>query len=183
MSRGKYQAKPKGLPILTVALIVLLAVAIISGGTVAYLAKSAAKPAVNTLLADQNPVVEITNTNGKHYVTVKNTGYAVYLRAAVVVNWKNDTNVIAAPPSDFTIDPGDGWVYHNGFYYYTAPVTNNLETSLIVLDAVEASAQKANYTLTVDIAVQAIQALGTTDGTPEELAVLNAWGVQPESLK
>ena len=41
--------------------------------------------------------------------------------------------------------------------------------------------EKGNGSITVDIAVQVIQALGETDEPDAQSAVLNAWGIQPDN--
>lgn len=175
MSRGKYQSKPKGLPILTVVLIALLAVAVISGGTVAYLAQSAASPMTNTFQTTPNPTLTV---NDNYSVSVStgddNRKYEVYLRAVVVPNWKSGDNVIAVSPDEFTVAAGTDWFLHSdGFYYYKKSISNGTTGPICAVSG----DNPGSYTLSMDIAVQAIQALGTTDGTPEKSAVLDAWGI------
>ena len=182
MSRGKYQNKRKPFPILPVVLIALLVVALTSGGAVAYLARSGNDPVTNSFVKTPNP--SITVDNDDYSVTV-NTGnadhqYAVYLRAAVVPNWKNGNNVIAVSPDKFTVTKGTDWFLHSdGFYYYTKPISNG--TTSPIYTAIETTSNPGGM-LEVDIAVQAIQALGTTDETPEILAVLDAWGIPIQSI-
>ena len=175
MSRGKYQNKRKPFPILPVVLIALLVVALTSGGAVAYLAKSA-DPVTNTFKMAPDPTLTV---NADNSVTVGNIGYAVYLRAAVVPNWKNGNNVIAVSPDKFTVTKGTDWFHHSdGFYYYTKPISNGTTSPICTVTG----DNPGNYTLSVDIAVQAIQALGTTDRTPEISAVLDAWGIPIQSI-
>ena len=72
---------------------------------------------------------------------------------------------------------GSGWFKHtDGFYYYTKPISAGLTSPVIT--QVESNAEFAG-SLGIDIAVQVIQALGTTDGQYEQTAVFDAWGVQP----
>ena len=158
-----------------VLLIVLLMAGLSTGGAVAYLAKSA-DPVTNTFEIAKNPTLTVNEDNS---VTVGAFGYAVYVRAAVVPNWKNGNNVIATT-SAFTVNLAvdSNWFLHeDGFYYYKLPVQSGGTTTQI-FESVTAD-PTTNYTLTVDVAVQAIQALGTTD-VGDETAVLNAWKVQPD---
>ena len=174
MSRGKYQNKRKPFPILPVVLIALLVVALTSGGAVAYLAKSA-DPVTNTFKMAPDPTLTVDADN---IVTVGNIGYAVYVRAAVVPNWKYSDRIIAADPASFSIEPGDNWFYTDGFYYYKLPVQSGGTTSPIYT-AIKTTSNPGGM-LEVDIAVQAIQALGTTDDD-NKAAVLDAWDIQPDA--
>lgn len=171
MGHNKLQILKNNPVFWTVLLLALLCSSV--GGVWAYLLHSDDK-VTNTFTVDSDPVISIS-TN--HQVTVSNTAYPVYLRAAVVVNWKNGTdNVLATVPTGYTLTAGDGWVLHDdGFYYYNKAVVNNESTSAVITLTPPADEQ-TGYTLVADVAVQAIQALGTTDegDTP---AVTDAWGI------
>lgn len=171
-------------------LIPVLAVFLLAGSVVAYLSASADEVS-NTLQAEQvqNPTIEESfDETEKTDVTVNvgSLGYAMYVRAAVVVTWKNaDGHVMAMAPvegSDYTINiNGTDWLKDsNGFYYYKNPVldesTTNTTSNLIDLcQPVEGRAPEG-FRLNVEIIAQTIQALGTTD-EGNEPAVKNAWGV------
>ena len=129
-------------------------------------------------------------------VDVGNPGYAVYVRAAIVVTWKDESgNVYAQAPvldTDYsmTLKTGDddGWIKgDDGFYYhktmvaYDGTTPDSSKTSILIETCQQlAAAPTENYSLHVEIIAQTIQALGTTDddGTP---AVEDAWGVTLDS--
>lgn len=159
------------------ALLVLLTLSV--SGVRAYLLHS--DQVSNTLTVDSHPIISIGKN---HVVTVSDTAYPVYLRAAVVVNWKDaDGKILATVPSGYTLTPGKDtktgatWVKNNedGFYYYTKSVLAG-ETIPPVITLTPPSVEQEGYTLVADVAVQAIQAIGTTD-TDEKYAVENAWGI------
>lgn len=167
-------------------LIPVLVLFLMAGSVMAYL--SASSDAVrNTLQTDQPPEPAINvelDGSTKTNVTVNagNPGYAVYVRAAVVVTWKNENGeVLAAAPVagvDYTVNYGTDWLLDgDGFYYYKTPVANAGVTSALV-KSFEPVADRApdGYALNVEIIAQTIQALGTTDegNVP---AVTDAWDV------
>ena len=180
MSRGKYQSKPKRLSLLSIVLIVLLAVAVISGGTMAYLAKSPEKPVKNSFETTPNPILTV---NEDYSVSVStgeaDRNYAVYLRAAVVPNWSSGDSVIVVSQNSITVQEGTDWFLHtDGFYYYTKPISNGTTSPIC-----EVSGENpGSYTLSVDIAVQAVQALGTTNEPTEKSAVLDAWKIPIQKI-
>lgn len=181
MSHGKYESRKKPVPVLVWILIVLALVGMSFGGAVAYL--SASTPQVEndfTVASAPNPQV-YNNNNGEYYVDIGDPGYAVYVRAAVVVNWKNkEGNVLAVAPTEFSITPGDNWFEHGGFYYYNEAV-NNETVANPIFTSISANTSKTGYTLTVDVAVQTIQALGTTDEDNVD-AVKDAWGMSASEI-
>ena len=156
MRRGKYQAPRRKLP---VTLWIILLVAVIGtsiGGTRAYLSHSAG-PVTNTFVQNEDPAITV---NDDYTITVE-ANYNVYLRAAVVANWKQeDGSILAAVPqlgTDYSVS--DEWELINGFYYYKKVVTSSDPISAII------TVMPDKETLQVDVAVQAIQAVGTTDST------------------
>ena len=180
MSRGKFQRKRKPFPIIMVLLIVLLMAGLSTGGAVAYLAKSA-DPVTNTFEIAQNPTLTVNEDNS---VTVGKFGYAVYVRAAVVPNLKSGNDVIMTTGTfEVVLEDDSKWFEHGGFYYYRLPVQSGGQTSPIYSTVTTDSSRGG--ILDVDIAAQAIQAVGTTDVTAEEpiekSAVLDAWGIQPDA--
>lgn len=170
-------------------LIPVLAVFLLAGSVVAYLSASADEVS-NTLQVEQSEDPEIVETfenNEKTNVTVNvgNTGYAVYVRAAVVVTWKDEYgHVMAMAPvagTDYTIDYGTDWLLGgDGFYYYKYPVpdesTTNTTSNLIDLCKPKEGRAPEGFGLNVEIIAQTIQALGTTDAG-DMPAVTDAWGV------
>lgn len=168
-------------------LIPVLAVFLLAGSVVAYLSTSSDEVS-NTLQTEQaqNPTIQETfENNEKTDVTVNvgTTGYAVYVRAAVVVTWKNaEGHVMAVAPvegTDYTINiNGTDWLKDsNGFYYYKNPVPDAGVTSNLIdlCKPVEGRAPEG-FRLNVEIIAQTIQALGTTDAG-DVPAVVDAWGV------
>ena len=171
MRHGKFQA-PRRKTSFALWLVLILAVLSMSfGGVRAYLSYSAGE--VNNLFtADMNPTVTV----GKDYKVKVTADYAVYLRAAVVVNWDNSNTdtILAARSGEYTLTPGTGWIRHGDFYYYKQPVTKDNPTTTPVVSV--NGSTKVGYTLVANVAVQAIQALGTTD-TGNIPAVTAAWGI------
>ena len=125
----------------------------------------------------------ITKTNV--CVEVGDTKYDVYVRAAVIVTWKdNDENVYAQAPvlgTDYsmTLNTGDDydWIKgDDGLYYYKTKVASGAKTSALITSCTQTAEAPSGYSLHVEIIAQTIQALGTTDGT-DVPAVTDAWGV------
>ena len=177
MRRGKYQApRRKFSPALWIVLI-LAVLSMSFGGARAYLSHSGGQ-VTNAFATDDKPVISVDSA----YKVTVTANYAVYLRAAVVPNWKSTTNnnLLAAIPAkgtDYTI--GSDWFFHDGFYYYTQLVTKTQPTTTAIVTSITGT--KEGYTLTMDVAVQAIQAIGTTD-SGDTKAVVAAWGVDPSTL-
>ena len=191
---GKYRRKKRTMPLASWVLILMAVLSLSTGAVVAYLAASTGA-VTNTFTAAQskNPVIletmsenELTKSNVA--VSPNNPGYAVYIRAAVLINWKNteNGNVLAKAPVegiDYEVDKGDsGWFEHGGFYYYTDMISDAAEVNdqtgnLIDSITVKNPAPEDGYTLNVEIITQTIQALGTTDDG-DIPAVQNAWGIE-----
>ena len=172
---------------LLITVLCVLTVSLITAATVyAYLSMGTSK-VENTVSADKDPKISITETfNGtvKSNVAVKveDTAYSVYVRAAIVVTWKNNAGEVYAtapvPGVDYQITLNNtDWFSYGGFYYCKSPVGNNASTAYLIhsCQPVDGKAP-VDYTLSVEIVAQAIQAQGTTDAddTP---AVQDAGGV------
>jgi hypothetical protein len=188
---------------------VLIGIALVSlaiGGVAAYLSMSHT-PVKNTFTAETEaqPTIEetfqedISLVKKNVCVNVGDPGYAVYVRAAVVITWQDDAgNVLAQSPvqnKDYTIQWNDGadevadndddpWFQHtDGFWYCKAPVNSGVTP--ILIESCTPTEEKGDYHLNVEIIAQTIQALGTTDETvdgegnpvPTVPAVTAAWGV------
>lgn len=143
---------------------------------------------LETLDTDNNEKENVSINVGNNAVT-NDTGYSVYVRAAIVVTWvkANDPKqVLATPPKegvdysiDLTTDDADATWFKgtDGFYYYEEAVASGGETAdLIDLCQPIKKAPVDGYVLNVRIISQTIQALGTTDGGNVP-AVKDAWGV------
>ena len=165
---------------------ILLLVAVLSmgiGGVAAYLSTQTG-PVTNTFTAatgTQPTIVETMENNVKSNVSVNvgDPGYAVYVRAAVVVTWQDDQgNVLAKAPvanTDYSITMNEtDWFQHGGFWYYQEMISSGSTQPLI--SSCEVKAAKGDYHLNVEIIAQTIQALGCTDDG-DIPAVQDAWGV------
>jgi len=190
---------------LLLSLMVILLVGV--GSTVAFLIAHA-DAVVNTFTPSavtcevlEDPFNGVTKTN----VKVQNTSEInAYIRAEIVVNWKNDAGeVYGAEPkagADYSIDvPKDtGWFEKGGFYYYENAVDpkdtpDDKDKTGVLINSCTPVADRApaGYYLSVEIIASAIQADGVSDGQGEpglvkdEPAVTNAWGVtvDPETKK
>lgn len=165
-------------PLAALVALVLIIGAVV-GGTLAYLA-ARTDAIVNTFTAAK-VTTEIEETfvgSVKSNVSMKNTGdVEAYIRATYVVTWKDAAeNVYPEQPQqgvDYTISLNleQGWIYYNGYYYYTAPVAPHASTGVLIdlCTPVEGRAPEG-YTLSVDVLASAIQSV------PAE-AVGQAWGV------
>lgn len=169
------------------AISVLVLVLGIVGTTLGYLLDQS-EPITNTFTAAQAGITveeDIKNENGvKNDVKIKNTSdFPVYIRARVIVTWKDDTgNVYPQAPAegtDYTITwtPADSgtttnWVKHtDGNYYYTVPVAADASTGNLFTECKPlAGKTPEGYHLSVEILADAIQAKPNT-------AVQEAWGV------
>ena len=178
MRHRKYQKR-----IMTPAVWILLILAVLAvsfGGVRAYLSHSGGQVS-NEFTTDNHPTITV----GDDYSVTVAADYAVYLRAAVVVNWDNNSSdtILAAKSGDYalSINSQDWYQHTDGFYYYKQAVTKEKPTTSQLITDV--SGAKAGYTLKVDVAVQAIQAVGQTDDDSPVDAVSDAWGIPAEAIK
>lgn len=122
-------------------------------------------------------------------VNVGATDYSVYVRAAVVVTWKNDSgNIYSLNPvngMDYKIEYAlsqDGWFRgDDGFYYYSPPVQSGGTTTELIKRCTQLRNSPDGYFLDVQIVAQTVQSAGTTDmdsDGKEIPAVADAWGVE-----
>ncbi len=171
----------------TVALAGILTV----GGTVAYLTAETSD-VTNTMTPATVTCAVIdgglNDSDGKE-ICVRNTGNIhAYIRAAITVNWvkvvDGVTHVYGTPPSpsaDYELKLGSstGWGAQSsdGFYYYTLKVAPGASTgALIDSCTLRAGASvPAGYSLVVDVAASAIQAL-------PETAVETEWGATVDDV-
>ena len=172
--RGRFNARLTAIVLATVA---LLALAI--GGTIAWL-NDRTDPVENTF--DYARVTcEVTEsfdaaTGVKSNVNVVNTSntYA-FLRVKLVAYRTNAAGQhIGGTATIPTFTPGVGWVEHNGYYYYTQPVSpdepNNKPATDLISSITLGSYDDTDggYTA-LDVMAEAIQS------TPVQ-AVKDAWG-------
>ena len=169
-------------------LLAVLCVSLVVGSVYAYLKWSAGT--VNNTFSIETPIdptVSETFTSGNTVkknvaVNVGNPGYSVYVRAAVVITWKNSTGeVLGTKPvqdTDYTLTLGsDKWFCEDGYYYYKVPLSSGT-TETLISEVVRLATEppEADYKLSVEILSQTVQALGNTD-VGETLAVTDAWGI------
>lgn len=178
MSMGKYKAMLQNKKMAAALLSLLLILAVSAGATIAYLTSHTGDK-VNTFTPGevQTEIVEDFDGEVKEDVFLKNTGDTeAYLRAAVVVTWKDSNgNVHAAAPVqgkdyEMILAVGTGWFQAaDGYYYYSRPVPAGEQTGILI-DSCKPLAEKEGYVLSVEIIGSAIQS------SPAK-AVENAWGV------
>ena len=180
MRHGKYQS-PRRKTSLALWIFLILAVLGMSfGGARAYLSAST-DPVSNRFTVANYPTISLNSDNS---VTVTDSGYTVYLRAAVVVNWQSTTSsgLLASVPvegTDYALAAGANWFKHtDGFYYYKLPIQSGTTEPAVTLTSKTA---KIGYDLVANVAVQTIQAVGTTD-TGNKPAVEAAWGITPTEI-
>ncbi len=156
------------------------------GPVYAYL-KMTSGPTVNTFQAAPSVAPTISEsfdntTKTNVCVNVGNTGYSVYVRAKIIITWKDSAgNVLAtAPKSDeYSLSLGSNWSQGSeGIYYYSLPVTSGNSTGpLIVSCTATAPAPEAGYSLSVEVVAQTIQAEGKNEDGKS--AAEDAWGWTP----
>ena len=173
---------------------VLTAVTLIMALSVAVFAylSTVTDPLTNTFSPDKenDPNILEGTTPGSGGILVKenvrvdvgNPGYAVYVRAAIVVTWEKTeggvTKVHARKPvegADYALTLGaSGWfapVTYDGKNAATA------QTKVLISSCHQtAEPPETGYQLHVRIVAQTVQALGSTD-VGDIPAVTNAWGV------
>lgn len=177
---GKRVMKTKK-PVALVALLLLLCCTVV--GTLAYLVDKTPEVKNTFEPASVSTAVEETFKNGeKKDVKIQNTGNIdAYIRAAIIINWADKQGNISATPvktTDYTITwTKEGWVEHNGYYYYTAPVAAGALTGELFTDCklAEKVTPPEGYSLQVTILADGIQS------EPAD-AVIQAWGVDPSAL-
>lgn len=120
------------------------------------------------------------------YFEVGDTGYPVYVRAAIVITWQDKDGIVyfSKPTSntDYEIDLNlTDWELRDGLYYYKKSVVSGGETSILINKCEQIKAAPVDgYTLSVEVIVQTVQAIGYTDGengTPEKEAWKDAWNI------
>lgn len=182
MSRGKYQTNNCRIPRVIWVLILIAALCLGTGTVFAYL-RVTSDPLENQFSAAVDPTPGIADS---YAVNVGEPGYAVYVRAAIVVTWQDTTgNVLGQAPvqgTDYTMELNSDWFEQNGFYYYSKPVSKSVGTDAVTSVLIDSCSETGTapadgYTLHVEVVAQTIQALGTTDGDSPIPAVTAAWGV------
>ena len=188
MARGKREMPSRfgrgKVALISMALLLFCSV----GGTLAWLATST-DPVVNTFEPGEIDVTvdDDFEENKKSNIVVSvpdSVGVAAYVRVALVATWENADHDPVAKQAELTLPTtlGSNWVLktHDGFYYYTIPVEPGEETSSLFGNAVIEVPTDGDYHMNLQVLVDAIQANGVTDDGTK--AVVDAWGVDPETL-
>lgn len=162
--------------ILLAAVIVLLAGAV--GGTWAFLVAQSEPVENNFTYAHVScRINETFDGTTKSDVQIQNTGdIPAYIRARIVVTWKDESGNVSAVPvkdTDYTMTMGTGWTKGTGDYWYcnTAVPVDGKTPALITecKKTAEANAPEG-YNLSVEILADAIQSEPAS-------AVTEAWNV------
>lgn len=181
MARGKYEVPRKRINPIMWVILAFAVLSAVSGGVSAYLSASSDSVS-NEFSVAEHPTVTV-NPNGS--ITVTDPGYAVYLRAAVVVNWTSTTNgnILATAPVenvDYTLELNGDWKQIGDFYYYLRKIQTDVTSTPII--KLTPKATKNGYELTITVVAQTIQAVGQTDGPSPVDAVYDAWGVTADQI-
>lgn len=180
------------LPLIAVILAVVL-LASTTGSVLAYLSIATGETK-NKFSAASEPEMTIQETfdgTEKKDVSISvDADYAVYVRAAILVTWKNEKGIVwSVPPvlnTDYVLEmgeaiPGIGEVWTQAsdkYYYYPLPVNpgDALPKLISSCKLREGVTPPPGFDLNVEIISQTVQAPGSTDGgnTP---AVTDAWGI------
>lgn len=168
----------KTLKIWVVALSVILVASLAATGiTLAFL--STKTPDVENRF-DEAYVTCQVNRDGDVFDVTNKGNVTAYIRAAIVVNWMDDTgNVRGYAPTDtdvsLSLNTTDWVAMDDGYLYYTRPVPPGQNTSDLITALTLISTAPDGYTLTVEVVAEAIQAEGVADESGLR-AALDAWG-------
>lgn len=181
---------------LAAIVIALLAITATTGAVYAYLSATT-DPVDNKFTTAPNPTLGIQETFTKAHedanivkenvrVNIGNPGYAVYVRAAIVITWKDGKgNVYGQAPvleDDYALElntkewfkGGDGFYYHKNMVAYDGNNEATKLTSVLIEACSQLKTGPESYTLHVEIVAQTIQAKGSTD-VGDVPAVEDAW--------
>ena len=165
------------LAMMVLSVVLLLALAV--GGTLAWLSTKTT-PVTNTF-TPARVTCEVEedfneNTGVKTKVNVTNTGnIAVYIRVKLVTYRTNDARQHiggTAKLPQFT--PGENWVKHGEYYYYTLPVAPDEKPAANLADSMTLTGSYED----ADGGKQAIDVMAEAIQSKPEKAVGEAWGVR-----
>ena len=127
------------------------------------------------------------NVKENVYFEVGDTDYPVYVRAKIIYTWQDKDGIVyfSEPKenSDYTIklNLADWEKKSDGFYYYKKSVASGKTTTNLINKCEQIKeAPVDGYTLNVEIIVQTVQAVGSTDGengAAEKDAWKDAWNL------
>ena len=154
--------------IMLLAIVDLFLVMMLVGTTTAFLtAKDDAVANIFRPSTVTSRVEESFDGTTKTSVTVSNTGNTeAYIRAAIVVTWKDEKNgsVYGAAPSsgDYTMELNltDWFLGGDGYYYHKSPVASGENTAVLIRRCTANSdSAPEGYGLNVEILASAIQSV------------------------
>ena len=171
------RCRGKNAAVLFPALALLLALSV--GGTAAFLVAQG-DPIKNEFVPSKVSCQVIEDELDQTQKAIKNTGdTAAYIRAAIVVTWKDTAgNIYAGKPQagenkDYTITLNDeSWVQgSDGFYYHKEPVAADQSSAVLIESCAPMEGKTpAGYSLNVEILGSAIQSVPAA-------AAESSWGV------
>ena len=132
-------------------------------GVIAYMQAQSHISNTFTVAVMKLDINETFNGSEKSDVKVLNQGdVSAYLRAAVVVNWKDaDGNILSPIPEkdkDYSITMGDGWTKGSDGYWYCKSSVAVGDTSPVLIENCKPETIEDGKHLSVDILVQGVQA-------------------------
>ena len=173
---------------LLIILLVLAAVLAVTPTLARYVRRTDEKPNDFGSVGSDNPPV-----NDDFTVTVEDKGYPVYVRASILINWQKDgVNSFSKPleTADYELEYNTEYWTRNadGYYYYTymedgeyypLSVKSGATTEKLILSFVDMETEPPfeGYELNLEVMVQTVQALGSTDDDSQS-AWQNAWGIE-----
>lgn len=162
--------------ILLAAVIVLLAGAV--GGTWAFLVAQSEPVQNNFTYAHVRCTIdEKFDGTTKSDVKIQNTGdIPAYIRARIVVTWKDANGNVSAVPvknTDYTIAFNEtDWTQQGDYWYCKTAVNPNVSTPELITECKKTGTAPKYYDLSVEILADAIQSEPAS-------AVTEAWGYTP----
>lgn len=176
MYKGRYKTSErktrKRIPALLISLVLLATVT--AGGALAYLADRSA--AVTNTFQPGNVSIEIEEDKGDHSksnIRFQNTGTVpVYIRATLVIYWKDNNGNIVPQPVGGSISGGaiqQGWTEwpaNSGIYYYNGQVAPKNWTSVMLSEI--GVTYPDGYICHIEVHAEAIQADGLGAGSAQE---------------
>ena len=112
---------------IAVALLLLIVLSVGVGMAAKYRQELRLKGSLEIKAGEQSPD---TGDDGEPADEPNETDTAVYVRAAVTVNWKDNENAAKRPEEgvDYTFEEGAGWFRAaDGYYYLSTPVESEEE--------------------------------------------------------
>ena len=191
VNRKNKRIKPLGIIIILLLLTAVTAASLLFAAYLknSYEVKNTFKPA-DSIIPEIVETFEENDYKLKEDVSFKvgTTEYPVYVRAAIVITWQDKNGIVyfskPVPPVDedgnenenpdysILLNLDDWTLGEDGFYYCNSiiyppdpPVEGGGETPILIKECKQVLPAPADgYTLSVEIIVQTIQAVGYTDG-------------------